>query len=327
VARGARGAYRDALSSLDQLAAATGGTITVQDVLQLLGTVEEEALFRLCDLVVDRDTAGALTFVEELAEQGQDLGRLVTDLIEHLRHLLLVQHMGEVPESLPVTEEARERLRAQANQLGEPTVIRLLDLLAVAVDDMRQGADPRLPLELAVVKVTRPAADLSRESLAYRLEQLESRGGASAPVSAPPVRTVEAPPSPAPSAPTAAAPGVELEQLQEAWARTIVPAVAEKSIPTSSLFGEARPADLEGDTLTVEFPPSADFHRKLAEDPKNSTLLRDALYEVTGRRLAVAFALGEDGETLEEESDEPVGEEKFLELLKETFDARERETE
>jgi hypothetical protein len=122
-------------------------------------------------------------------------------------------------------------------------------------------------------------------------------------------------------------PDVELEQLQEAWARTIVPAVAEKSIPTSSLFGEARPAELEGDTLTVEFPPNADFHRKLAEDPKNATLLRDALYEVTGRRLAVAFALGEDGETDEEQSDEPVGEEKFLELLKETFDARERESE
>jgi DNA polymerase III gamma/tau subunit len=298
----------------------------VQDVLQLLGTVEEEALFRLCDLVVDRDTAGALTFVEELSEQGHDLGRLVTDLIEHLRHLLLVQHMGEVPESLPVTEEARERLRAQANQLGEPTVIRLLDLLAVAVDDMRQGADPRLPLELALVKVTRPAADLSRESVAYRLEQLEQRGVLSA---APAPAVVDAPdPSPAPPAPTASAPDLELEQLQEAWARTIVPAVAEKSIPTSSLFGEAHPAAFEGDTLTVEFPPNADFHRKLAEDPKNATLLKDALYEVTGRRLAVAFALGEDGETEEEhDADEPVGEEKFLELLKETFDARERESE
>jgi DNA polymerase-3 subunit gamma/tau len=317
IARSARGAYRDALSSLDQLAAATGGTITVQDVLQLLGTVEEEALFRLCDLVVDRDTAGALTFVEELSEEGHDLGRLVTDLIEHLRHLLLVQHMGEVPESLPVTEEARERLRAQANQLGEPTVVRLLDLLAVAVDDMRQGADPRLPLELALVKVTRPAADLSRESIAYRLEQLEQRGGAQP-------STPEAP-KPAPVA--VEMPDVELEQLQEAWARTIVPAVAEKSIPTSSLFGEGRPAELEGDTLTVLFPPNADFHRKLAEDPKNATLLRDALYEVTGRRLAVAFALGDDGETVDEQSDEPVGEEKFLELLKETFDARERESE
>ena len=175
VARSARGSFRDAVSTLDQLSAATEGNVTVQAVLQLLGAVEEEALFRLCDFVVDRDTAGALTFLEELAGQGQDLGRLVTDLLEHLRHVLLVQHMGEVPDSLPLTEETRERLRAQANQLGEATVLRLCDLLAVAVDDMRQGGDPRLPLELALVKVTRPAADLERESIAYRLEQLETR--------------------------------------------------------------------------------------------------------------------------------------------------------
>src|SRR6476659_2639986 len=182
VARGARGAYRDAESTLDQLASATGNQVTVPAVLELLGTVEEEALFRFCDLVIDRDTAGALTFVEELSEQGQDLGRLVVDLLEHLRHLMLVQHMGEVPDTLPVTEETRERLRAQANQLGEATVIRLVDLLAVAVEDMRQGGDPRLPLELALVKVTRPGADLSRESLSYRPEQLEARGHAPMPV-------------------------------------------------------------------------------------------------------------------------------------------------
>src|SRR3954449_11117314 len=175
VARSARGSFRDAVSTLDQLAAATGSQISVQDVLQLLGAVEEEVLFRLCDLVVDGDTAGALVFLEQLSEQGQDLGRLVMDLLEHLRHLMLVQHMGEVPDTLPVTEETRERLRAQANQLGEATVVRLVDLLAVAVEDMRQGGDPRLPLELALVKVTRPGADLSRESIAYRLEQLETR--------------------------------------------------------------------------------------------------------------------------------------------------------
>src|SRR3989440_2297537 len=178
IARSARGAYRDAESTLDQLSAATERAVTVQAVLQLLGAVEEEALFRLCDLVVDRDTAGALTFVEELAEQGQDLGRLVVDLLEHLRHLMLVQHMGEVPDSLPVTEEPRERLRAHANQLGEGVVLRLCDLLAVAVDDMRQGGDPRLPLELALVKVTRPAADLSRESLPHRAELPEHRAPA-----------------------------------------------------------------------------------------------------------------------------------------------------
>ncbi len=174
IARSARGAYRDAVSTLDQLASATGGAITVQDVLQLLGAVEDEVLFRLCDMVVGNETAEALLFLEELSEQGQDLGRLVTDLLEHLRHLLLVQHMNEVPDSLPVTDEARDRLREQANQLPAATVIRLIDLLAVAVDDMRQGGDPRLPLELALVKVTRPASDMSREALAFRLEKLES---------------------------------------------------------------------------------------------------------------------------------------------------------
>jgi DNA polymerase-3 subunit gamma/tau len=327
IARAARGSFRDATSTLDQLAAATGNEVSVQAVLQLLGTVEEDALFRLCDLVVDRDTAGALTFVEELSEQGNDLGRLVTDLIEHLRHLLLVQHMGEVPESLPVTEETRERLRAQANQLGEPTVIRLLDLLAVAVDDMRQGGDPRLPLELALVKVTRPGADLSKEGLAYRLDRLEA--SAHQPSERPPgpeaageqgvrpdVTATATPPPP---------PDVELEQLQEVWSRTVLPAVEERSIPTASVLREAHPSQLAGDTLTLEFPANASFHRRMAEEPKNASLLADAHYEVTGRRLAVAFAVGEGGDEPDAELEGPAGEERILELLKSDLDARERE--
>jgi DNA polymerase-3 subunit gamma/tau len=328
VARAARGAYRDAVSTLDQLAAATEKKITVQDVLQLLGAVEEEALFRLCDLIVDRDTAGALTFIEELSEQGQDLGRLVSDLLEHLRHLLLVQHMGHVPDSLPVTEEVRERLHEQANQLGEATVLRLCDLLAVAVEDMRQGADPRLPLELALVKVTRPAADLSREATGYRLEQLEERAQ-SGPVPMPGAGTApaETPAAPEPAEPPREPPSVDLEQLQEAWQRAVLPAVEERSIPTASVLREAHPADLAGDTLTLEFPRNAAFHRQLAEEPKNATLLADALYEVTGRRLALAFELGANGGDVDtaETATEPIGEEDLVSLIKETFDAREVE--
>jgi DNA polymerase-3 subunit gamma/tau len=320
VARGARGSFRDAVSTLDQLASATENDVSVQAVLQLLGAVEEEALFRLCDLVVDRDTAGALTFLEELAEQGQDLGRLVVDLLEHLRHLMLVQHMGEVPQSLPVTEETRERLRAQANQLGEATVLRLVDLLAVAVEDMRQGGDPRLPLELALVKVTRPGADLSRESLAFRLEQLEQQRH----VSAVSTQAVEIPEPPS-TGPPPSPPSLELEQLQEAWQRTILPAVEERSIPAASVLREAHPAWLAEDTLTVEFPASASFHRQLAEEPKNATLLAEALYEVTGRHLGVAFAEGEARADDVDEDDEPAGEDKILELVKETLDAHERE--
>jgi len=94
-----------------------------------------------------------------------------------------------------------------------------------------------------------------------------------------------------------------------------------RAIHAAPVIGEAKPAALEGDKLTLEFPPSADFHRKLAEE-KYEGLLKDALYEVTGRKLRLEFAMGEDGEQSDEEL-EPESEEDFVALLKETFDARE----
>jgi hypothetical protein len=155
--------------------------------------------------------------------------------------------------------------------------------------------------------------------MAYRLEQLE-RGAGHAPraVPEPEERPAEQPEPPQP-------PDLELEQLQEAWQRTILPAVEEKSIPTASVLREAHPSELAGDRLTLEFPRAAEFHRQLAEEPKNATLLAEALFEVTGRRLALAFALGANGETEgRHEPEGPAGEERILELLTETLDARER---
>ena len=333
VARSARGSFRDAVSSLDQLASATGGTITVQDVLQLLGAIEEEVLFRLCDLVVDGDTAGALVFLEELSEQGQDLGRLVLDLLEHLRHLMLVQHTGEVPETLPITDETRERLREQANQLGAPTVIRLIDLLHVSVDDMRQGGDPRLPLELALVKATRPGSDLSREAMAFRLDRLEQGAAAPAPpatLRAPsrrsraersdeqPERTAEGgrgrDRDAAPSA--AAPPSLELGQLQEAWRRTVLPAVEGRSMPAAAVLDRGASHRARRRHAHAGVRAAARFQLAKAEEPKNVELLHDALYEVTGRRLALVFALGEEREHTAVDDEHPATEEEIVELMK-----------
>jgi len=306
----------------------------VQDVLQLGTAVEEDVLFRLCDTIVDSDVAGALVLVEELSERGQDLGELTKQLLEHLRQLLLVQHVGHVPDSLPLTEEARERLREQANQLPEPTVLRLIDLLAVVLEDERQGADPRLPLELALVKVTRPHADLARESLVHRIEVLESRVHAGAPAAESwgpsPVPAPAAGPAPSEAAPSDGVeevprpPDVSLEQMQDAWARSVLPAVKERSIPIATLLSEATPSGLEGDTLTLTFRPGADFHRKQIDEPANAKLLRDALYDVTGRRLAVLTAVADaDDDPPSEET--PFGEQEVISLLVNDLNATEVE--
>jgi DNA polymerase III subunit gamma/tau len=359
IARSARGSFRDAVSTLDQIASATNGTVTVQAVLELLGAVEEDALFRLCDLVIDRDPAGTLAFVEELAEQGQDMGRLVTDLLEHLRHLMLVQHTGDVPDTIPATEETRDRLRAQANQLGDVEVLRLIDLLALAVEEIREGGDPRLPLELALVKVTRPQADRSRDALLLRLEQLEARVGAVGAATAgrpepshaaavgtghaPPLQrdppaepfatstssedvgAGHEPPNPLATDEAAAEVSLDLEQLQHQWRQAVLPALEERSIPAASMLREAWPVDLTETRVVIEFPPHASFHRDLAEEPKNAGLLRQVLHEVTGLHLVPTFALGAEEPGIEGENlaETPATEEDIVTLLKQTFDARE----
>ena len=331
IARGGRGSFRDAVSTLDQLASATGNQIDVQSVLQLLGAVEEDALFRLCDAIVDRDTAGALTFLEELAEQGQDLGRLVTDLLEHLRHLLLVQHMGHVPDSLPVTDETRERLREQANQLPAPTVLRLRPARGrgrgltpgrrpapAARARAREGDEPRLRPLARVARVQgRPARAAADGDATARCRS--SPGG----------RRAER----ADARRAAAGAGSSGGQRREpaARARPAAGRVAAHCPPRCPVaFDPGRVAArrgatrlLEGETLTLEFPASADFHRRQAEEPKNVTVIREALYEVTGHRLGITLALGEDVEA--DDDDEQLTEEALISMFKDTFDAQEVE--
>jgi hypothetical protein len=176
---------------------------------------------------------------------------------------------------------------------------------------------------------------MSRESLAFRLERLEQ----GAPAAARPA-TVAVAAAPAPEAgsgtaperaPTVSAapheqPPLGIEQIQEAWRRSVLPAVEQRSIPFGKALGEGHPIALDGEALTIEFPEQATFHLRLAEDPKNTTVLRDALYEITGVRLAPRFVIGKRGNgNAAAPVEEIAGEDDLIELMKSTFDARELE--
>src|SRR5205823_4457303 len=131
-----------------------------------------------------------------------------------------------------------------------------------------------------------------------------------------PAQEAETEPAPEP-------PSLAFEQLQEAWQRSVLPAVAERSIPAESMLREARPVALADDELTLEFPAEAEFHRRMSEDPKNPSVLREALYQVTGRKLGVIYVLGDKSEDDEPEEHGAPSEDDLVALFKETFDARE----
>jgi DNA polymerase-3 subunit gamma/tau len=182
IARSATGSFRDALGTLEQLVAYSGNAIALEDVLAVLGAADADLLFGAVDAVAAGNARGALHAAARLADSGRDVGRFFGDLEAHLRGLMVVQTLGEVPAELAVSAEQDERLAEQARRVGAAEVLRLLDLVAAALRAMKDGADPRTQLELALVKAAQPEYDPSVKALLARLERLERAGDAPEPL-------------------------------------------------------------------------------------------------------------------------------------------------
>ena len=164
--------------------------------MELLDVADAETVFAATDAVIARDPGAALRRVQELSDAGRDPVQFMRDLTAHLRHLIVVQTLGEPPDSFSVTADQVPRLEGQARDLAQAEAVRAIDLLADAVAAVKDGADPRTQLELALLKAARPRADASIEALLMRLERLEQGepdGGAPAP---PPPSKARTPPGP-----------------------------------------------------------------------------------------------------------------------------------
>ena len=181
IARSATGSFRDALGTLDQLVAFRGEQIDLDAVMELLGAADAELLFETVDAVVAEDPKAVLLGVDRMARSGRDPGQFARDLLAHLRHLLVTQTTGEVPETFVVTATDEGRLAAQAAAIGAASLIRTIDELAAALTAVREGDDARLAVEIALLKAARPDIDPSTEGLLRRIERLEERSEGNGP--------------------------------------------------------------------------------------------------------------------------------------------------
>ncbi len=185
MARHAEGGMRDAITTLEQLAAFTGGEVTVDDVEGLLGEVDSAQLFEVAALIARRDIAGCFRWIALTAETGTDLAELVREFTAHVRDLFLIAAVGDGSGLIDRTAEELSMLEAQAAEFGGPDrLARLLALLGELASEMRWSSDPRLSLEVALTRMARPQGEMTLEALAERVEQLERGLPASASVGA-----------------------------------------------------------------------------------------------------------------------------------------------
>ena len=235
---------------------------------------------------------------------------------------MVTQALGELPAELRLTPELDERLVAQAKSVSPVDVVRLIDLIAAALRAMKDGADARTQLDLALVKAAEPAHDPSAKALLARLERLEGRTPAPPPPRDPaepataagrtrvavaatttsrsaaarargrrgrarPRRRRRSPRSPS-SSRTASSRSSRSPSCGRPSSSRSAP--SRPGSPRSSQ--EARPTSLADQDLTIAWPESAAFSKRQAEDPEKREMIAQSIRAVTGASLRLAYELG-----------------------------------
>ncbi len=153
LARAAEGSVRDGLSLLEQAIAYGGDTITDAQVRELLGVVAESVLDDLVEAIAAQSSERALSLVHRLIADGQNLQHFCREAIRHFRNLLVARVCGPDSELIAAPEDERPRLAAQSARFGEEDLTRFFNILVATEDDVRRKPDPRLHLELGLLKL------------------------------------------------------------------------------------------------------------------------------------------------------------------------------
>ena len=180
VIRAGGGSPRDSLSIMDQLLAGAGPEgVTYNRALALLGVTDSTLIDRAVDALAEHDSAALFAVVDEVIDAGYDPRRFSEDLLDRFRDLLVVQAVPDAFERglVNAPEESRDVLREQAEKMGQATLTRCASLVNEGLAQMRGATAPRLLLEILCARMALPAAGMTMEALAQRVEALEKGHG------------------------------------------------------------------------------------------------------------------------------------------------------
>ena len=175
IARNSQGALRDALSILDQCISFEGNKISYNDVIELLGSVNIEQLFDLAESVIKEDTRKSLQILNDFIIWGKDVRNLVNDLIDHFRNLMVCKISNDLDEIISLPGETIDLLKQQAETIDTNNLIRILNILSETQDGMKISSNPRVLMEVTMMKIAQPMFDESKEALIKRIENLEQK--------------------------------------------------------------------------------------------------------------------------------------------------------
>ena len=316
IARGADGGMRDAECTLDQLISFCGNKVEESDVLSMFGLTAQSQILALAEAILNGDSETALREFNGLAKGGKDLARLLSDLLNHFRNLLIFQVSKGDMKLLEVSETEAATLSKQSALISADGLTRVMEILTDGESRLRDAASKKIFIEVVLLKAIDARNAVSIDTVLKQLQQLRSGSGGGTPISSIPTaaaapaprteRVAPAPIAPAPknppvaqtaaAAPTpAAAPVVHSGgdiDLRSLWDQLIA-AVGRVSPFVLNYLKDAHPVSLVKNVFTIGYDPEYADALGLVDNSRNHQLLSTKLHELGYGNCQVKFIKSE----------------------------------
>jgi len=318
IGRNSDGAMRDALSILDQCISFAEGEISYDYILSILGTVNSDLIFQVSDSILDKELDTVLELIDKIVQNGKDINQFIKDLILHFRNLMIVQSSNNVENIIDGTEEFIAKIREQSKKIYMAEIIRAINVLSEADAQSKWSSQPRIILEVSIIKLVSPVSDLTLEGMANRLDQLEKmikRDGISVTTSRKDindevrvdnrspnnksvtkeiketiVNMTKEPEETYKAKVVVESTSVTLDNIVKAWPDILRKIKGEK-ISVHALLMEGKLSELKNNVLSISFGEGFGFHKDAVDKKDNKEYIQGILNSYFNSDIEIRFAI------------------------------------
>ena len=310
MARSSEGSLRDAESVLDQLASFSKEKITLDDVISILGIVEDDLLVSLTDKIINKDISEALSMADDFLRSGKDAALLISGLIEYFRNLMVAKIVKSGLEKyMDVSGELRKELLLQAERIALADILRSINILADSQSMFRAIESQRIVLEMAIINLIGATQDKGPAST-EKDKPPEITAAVSKPksqIQPPPQKPVSLKDKPVnspvstpknnaqPDESKKAEPKkiVVMENIMNIW-QAVIDKISKAKMSIATYLNEGNPLKVENNVLLIGLPTEYKFHKDVLERRENSRMIEEALSRALDADLRVNFVLSDD---------------------------------
>ncbi|MFH1335264.1 MAG: DNA polymerase III subunit gamma/tau [Candidatus Zixiibacteriota bacterium] len=337
LARRADGSLRDLLSLLDQVIAYGSESesgernreiISSSLISETLGLVDQEKLFELTDAIGEKATSKGISLLNQLIDSGVDLPEFVNSLLQHLRDLLMVKVAGDSNVLFDLSDTYLQKYKEKSAAFSEVDLLRMIKVIADLNLSLKRSSDPRVMLEMTLMKILKMESSVDLTELLEKLELLKSCSsaeiegtGSIPPSNIPQKKQVTTPPekptqkvhreeskeestTPVEQEPYITTKLLSLDDIQQRWSE-VLGEVKSNKLSLWSLIKDGEVVGWEDDTLTIEFRNGNSFHKKQAERRENLNLIQKALGDIFTQPFKLKFELNEMKDVTPEKPNDP----------------------